>query len=183
MSENGKLVIKAELRQDLSKLHLKELRRAHKIPGVLYSKRTCEPIEIIKESLPKKGHTHSSVIGLELNGKVHKALMKEVQVHPITKSVLHMDFQDVKADDLVNVSVPLMFENMTAEQKKVGDLKKSYRFLAIRGKVKDIPEAFKVDVSHLKENESILLNDIKVPKSLTLKTGKGRNLVLATLGK
>jgi large subunit ribosomal protein L25 len=183
MSENGKLVIKAVLRQDMSKLRLKEIRKTQKVPGVMYSKRASQPIEILEDSLPKKGHTHSSVIGLELDGKVHKTLMREVQVHPLTKSVLHMDFQDVKADDLVTVSVPLIYENMTAEQKKIGDLKKSYRFLSLSGKVKDVPEAFKVDVSHLKENESILLNDIKVPKSLSLKTGKGRNLVLATLGK
>jgi ribosomal protein L25 (general stress protein Ctc) len=118
-------IVKAQTRPaDLAKGQIRSLRKQGLVPGVLYGKSTqVTPIQIDVKALPK-GHSHAQVITLELDGKTHPVLMREVQVHPLEDNVLHIDFQAVTPDELVSVRIPPLRE-------RAGDAKRlAERFLA-----------------------------------------------------
>jgi large subunit ribosomal protein L25 len=174
--------IQAELRNKSSKGEIKKGRVNGSIPGVLYQKGKSIPISIPVTNLPKK-HTHTGVIKLVLNGAEKLVLMREVQVDCLTDKPLHIDFHEVSMEDKVRVHIPLNFVGLTREQEKEGAFNTRIRYLEIRGKLSKIPRTIDVDVSKLKAGESVQLFDLNLPKDLFVKTGKGKNVALASLVK
>ena len=177
------LRITAIHRQEMRKPNLREVRSSGYIPAVVYGKGKSTPIAILESDLPKTGHTHLHTVELNLEGTARKVIMREVQVHPMTLKIRHMDFHEVAPDDLVKVYVPLAFSNLSSEQQKLGDLKKIVRSIEVRGVFSQIPKTLDVNVANLKENESVRLHDLELPKNIQVKTGRGKNVVLVTLSK
>ena len=175
--------IKAINRSEINKPHIRSVRKSGYVPAVVYSHGKSLPIAVLKSDLPKSGHTHLNLVTLDLEGKAQKVLMREVQIHPMSLEVLHMDFQSVEPSDVVRVNVPLAFGALTVEQQKLGNLKKSMRSIEVRAIFSNIPKSISIPVDHLKDNESVRLHDIEIPKDLQVKTGRGKNVVLATLSK
>jgi large subunit ribosomal protein L25 len=177
------VTIQAELRNSSSKSALKKGREKGAIPGVLYHKGSpSTPISILASNLPKK-HTHTHVVKLALNGAEKTVIMREVQVDALTDKPLHFDFQEVSPEDIVRVHVPLNFVGLTREQEKEGAFNTRIRYLEIKTPVSILPGFIDVDVSKIKAGESVQLFDLKLPKELVVKTGKGKNVALASLVK
>lgn len=176
------ITIQAELRDKSSKGEIKKGRKNGTIPGIVYQRGKSTPISIATSNLPKK-HTHTGVVKLVLNGSEKNVLMREVQVDALTDKPLHFDFQEVSMDDKVRTHVPLNFVGLTREQEKEGAFNIRMRYLEIKSILSKIPRTIDVDVSQLKTGESVQLFDLKLPKDLFVKTGKGKNVALASLVK
>jgi large subunit ribosomal protein L25 len=180
---NQNYVLKAIKRNEQTKAQLKEIKAEGYIPAVMYGAGKSQSIAIKESDLPKAGHTHLETLHLELEGHSHKVIMREVQTHPLTFKVLHLDFHEIKDSDVVKVHVPVTYSNLTPEQQKIGNLKKEKRTLEIKGRFSHIPKSISVDVTNLNADESIRLHDITLPQDILVKTGRGKNVVLATLSK
>lgn len=174
--------IQAELRSASSKGELKKGRTNGTIPGVVYHKGKSTLISIATSNLPKK-HTHTGLIKLVLNGAEKTVLMREVQVDTLTSKPLHFDFQEVSAEDKVRTHVPLNFVGLTREQEKEGAFNIRIRYLEVKTILSKLPRTIDVDVSKLKAGESVQLFDLNLPKELFVKTGKGKNVALASIVK
>ncbi|MES2615853.1 MAG: 50S ribosomal protein L25 [Bdellovibrionota bacterium] len=174
--------IQAELREMSSKGKLKKGRSKGSIPGVIYHKGKSTPITVLESNLPKK-HTHAGVVKLVVNGAEKTVIMREVQVDTLTDKPLHFDFQEVSPEDKIRTHVPLNFVGLTREQEKEGAFNIRVRYLEIRTKLSKLPRSIDVDVSQLKAGESVQLFDLKLPKDLFIKTGKGKNVALASIVK
>ena len=107
--------------------------------------------------------------------------MREVQVDTMSQDVLHIDFQEVKPDEIVKVRVPVSFVGLTREQEKEGSFRVHVRSIPVQCKVKDIPDAIEVNISHLKVEGSSYLGDIVLNSNVRIKGQK--NMALATLAK
>jgi large subunit ribosomal protein L25 len=175
-------VIHAKLRGDASKGTVRKQRHSGLVPGILYKKGVSTKIEIAITNLPK-AHTRSSVMKLVLDGVEKTVLMREVQVNPLNDKPIHFDFQEVEPNDLIRTHVPLNFVGLTREQEKEGAFSIRTRYLEVKAPLSKLPGSIEVDVSSLKVEQSIQLHDITLGEGIIVRTGKGKNLALASLVK
>jgi large subunit ribosomal protein L25 len=95
------------------------------------------------------------------------ALVQEVQHHPLTGRVLHVDFHQVSADEKVTVTIPVESVGEAVGVKTGGGVLEHVLFkIRVRGLPKDLPEFIEVDVSHLEIGQAIHLGEIKLPPNV-----------------
>ncbi|HEY5910341.1 MAG TPA: 50S ribosomal protein L25, partial [Verrucomicrobiae bacterium] len=155
----------------------KKLRESGRIPAIIYG-RQAQPqnLEVIaKEMEDLIHHSISENLLVDLAVKdndprpLRLALVQEVQHHPLSGKILHVDFHEIAADEKVIVSVPVETTGEADGVKNQGGVLEHVLFkVRVRGLAKDLPEQLVVDVSHLKIGEAIKLGEIKVPAGVDL---------------
>jgi large subunit ribosomal protein L25 len=106
-----------------------------------------------------------------------KVLVREVQIHPVTRLPLHADFHAVRLDRAIEVEVPLHFEGKAVGVTLGGILQPILREVAVMTLPTAIPEAISVDVSQLNIHDSLHVSDLVLPEGLTLVTDPGEPVV------
>jgi large subunit ribosomal protein L25 len=142
------------------------------IPGVLYGHGIDPtPVAVNARSLRAALNTTAglnALLQLELEGKRHLALARDIQKHPVRNAVSHVDFQVVGRDEMMAVDVPLNFigdaENVTRAGGMVEHLLQS---LAVLATPSSIPTHLDVDVSKLELDDAIRVKDIALPDGVT----------------
>ncbi len=142
-------------------------------PGIVYGGTTA-PVNISLDHNAlyhalKKEAFHSSILDLEVDGKVEQVLLRDFQVHAYKQLVLHADFQRVDAKQKIHVKVPLHFVNAeTSPAVKLhgGIISHVASELDITCLPSDLPEFVEVDLANLDVGHSIHLADIKLPKGV-----------------
>ena len=151
----------------------RRLRITGRTPGIVYGG-TGEPslIELDHNALwhaIKKEAFHSSILEMELAGKAHKVLLRDLQMHPFKQQILHIDFQRVEAKTRMTVKVPLHYsgeEESPAVKTENCMANHVLTELTISCFPADIPEFIAVDLSGLKKGVSLHLKDITLPKGV-----------------
>ena len=165
----------AELRTDKGKGASRRLRRTDKVPGIIYG--GGEEPQSITLSHNQVAHRleneafYSHIITLNLDGKSQEAVLRDLQRHPAKESIMHMDFQRVRADQAITVLIPLHFinENMCAGVKQQGGLVgKIITEVEISCLPKDIPEFIDIDIAELHVGEAIHMSEIQLPEGVKL---------------
>lgn len=183
MSANA--VLNAETRKNAGTGAARALRRAGKIPAILYSKGE----QAIGLALPEKdlrlqyikGRFRSRIIELKIDGKSVKALPRDVQFHPVTDKIEHVDFQKVTPGVTLHVFVPVKFIGMD----KSPGIKRGGVLNAVRHEIEfictpeTIPHHIEVSVAELDIGGSVHINEVKLPAGITA-TIK-RNFTVATV--
>lgn len=149
----------------------KALRTAGRIPAVIYGRQvTPQNLEVnAKEMEDLIHHSASENLLVDLAVKDDQrpkrlALVQEVQHHPLTGKVLHVDFHEVAEDEKVTVNVPVETSGEAEGVKTDGGTLEHVLFkIKVRGLPKDLPEVITVDVSHLKIGQAIHLGEIPAP--------------------
>jgi len=142
-------------------------------PGIVYGG-TAAPVNISLDHNAlyhalKKEAFHSSILDLEVDGKVEQVLLRDFQVHAYKQLVLHADFQRVDAKQKIHVKVPLHFVNAeTSPAVKLhgGIISHVASELDITCLPGELPEFVEVDLAKLDVGHSIHLADIKLPKGV-----------------
>lgn len=175
--------IVAETRKEQGKGASRRLRRAAKVPGILYGGKDA-PTPVVLDHLKllnviEDEKFYSSIIRLKLDGQEQQAVVKDVQLHPARNQVLHVDLQRVLADQPIRLHVPIHFLNagsapgVKLQGGIVSHLKTEVEVSCLP---KDLPEALEVDMSQMNLNETIFLKDLKLPEGVTLpELAQGRN--------
>ncbi len=148
----------------------RRLRNAGKVPGIVYGG-AGEPelIELDHNALwqaIKKEAFHSSVLDMDLGGKVNKVLLRDLQIHPFRQQVLHVDFQRVSAKEKITVKVPLHYsgeEESTAVKIDKCLVNHILTELEVSCLPADLPESIPVDLSKLEKGTTLTLQDITLP--------------------
>ena len=151
----------------------RRLRNAGKVPGIVYGGEG-EPqlIELDHNALwqaIKKEAFHSSVLDMELAGKVSKVLLRDLQIHPFRQQVLHIDFQRVSAKQKIQMKVPLRYtgeDESTAVKTDKALVNHILTELQVSCLPADLPEAIEVDLSKLEKGQTLTLKDIQLPKGV-----------------
>ncbi|MFJ3047595.1 50S ribosomal protein L25/general stress protein Ctc [Herbaspirillum chlorophenolicum] len=163
----------------------RRLRIAGQTPGIVYGG-TSAPVNIALDHNAlyhalKKETFHSSILDLELDGKVEQVLLRDFQVHAYKQLVLHVDFQRVDASQKLHTKVPLHFvnaETSPAVKLHAGIISHVQSELDVSCLPKNLPEFIEVDLSKLDVGQSIHLADLKLPNGVTAVTQE--NLTIAT---
>ena len=187
--------IKVERRTDEGKGASRRLRRAAKIPAIVYGG-DIAPVSIQLDHEPvwlasQNEWFYSSILDLSLGGDIQKVLLRDIQRHPYKQLIMHLDFQRVNDKELLRTSVPLHFVNedaspagKSAEVVVTHELKE----VTVECLPSDLPESIEVDLGELKLGDIIYLSNIKLPKGVEipqLKLGKDHDdaVVIAKHGR
>jgi large subunit ribosomal protein L25 len=165
----------------------RRLRITGKTPGIVYGG-SGEPklIELDHNALwhaLKKEAFHSSILEMELAGQTDKVLLRDVQMHPYRQLVLHIDFQRVDAKTRMNMKVPVHYkgeEESDAVKLEHNLVNHVTTELELNCLPTDLPEFIEVDLSGLKNNGTVTLKDIKLPRGVKWVSHGKNNLVLAS---
>ncbi|MEO8249895.1 MAG: 50S ribosomal protein L25/general stress protein Ctc [Burkholderiales bacterium] len=152
----------------------RRLRNTGKTPGIVYGG-TGKPelIELDHNALwhaLKKEAFHSSILDMEVAGKVNKVLLRDVQMHPFKQLVLHVDFQRVLAKEKIHVEVPFHYtgeENSPAVKLAKCLINHIMTELEVSCLPADLPEHIEVDLSKLEKGDTIHLSAITLPQGVT----------------
>lgn len=165
-----KIAIKAEVRKGQGTGASRRLRRADKVPGIVYGGgKEATVIELDHNDLFHKLKLeafHASILDMELDGKNEQVLLRDVQMHAWKQNVLHVDFQRIAADRKIHMKVPLHYTNEDiAPGVKVsgGIVSHIINELDISCLPKDLPEFIEVDLKDLAAGHTLHLSQVKLP--------------------
>ena len=167
--------IKAYSRKDEGKGASRRLRHAGRTPAVVYGGDAApQSIELDHEPLWVAQHNdwfYSSIIALEIDGKVESVLLRDMQRHPYKQLVMHLDFQRVSANTPIKVAVPIHFvglEDSPAGKSSEVAVTKELNEVVVTCLPKDLPESLEIDLSNLQVGEVVHLSAIKLPKGVEI---------------
>ncbi|HUI32402.1 MAG: 50S ribosomal protein L25/general stress protein Ctc [Dysgonamonadaceae bacterium] len=155
--------LKGEIREDFGKKASAGLRSKGLIPCVVYGGKDTENINFTVKSgdVLKLIYTPEVfLINLMIGEKEMKAVLKEVQFHPVKEQILHMDFLQVFDDVPVVVEIPVNLEGLAAGVKAGGKLYLDIRKLRSRALYKHLPDKLTIDVTNLVLGKSIQVGDL-----------------------
>lgn len=175
MTAKSSFELNAELRHDQGKGASRRLRRMQdQVPAIVYGGGEA-PIAI---SVDHKKVMHaldnptffSHILTLNLSGKKHQVILKDVQRHHFKKGVMHMDFQRVKASDHIHMHIPLRFvgEEKSPGVKAGGIVSHRLIDVEVRCKASALPESIEVNIAKLELDQSLHLSNLKLPKGVEL---------------
>jgi large subunit ribosomal protein L25 len=166
----------------------RRLRISGRTPGIVYGGTgEAQQIEIDHNALwhaLKKEAFHATVLDMEIGGKDHKVLLRDVQMHPFKQLILHIDFQRVDANTKLHMKVPLHYsgdENSPAVKTEGCIANHVVTEIEVLCLPADLPEFIAVDLSGLKKGASLHLADIALPKGVTAVTHGKNNPVLVSV--
>ncbi|MDF3057222.1 MAG: ribosomal rRNA E-loop binding protein Ctc/L25/TL5 [Rariglobus sp.] len=178
------LILNVTARAQTGRSASRRVRKANQIPAILYGKHTSP--ETIAVDAPEFVRLLKSVAGrallIELNrkDKASKALsfLQEVQRDPITDKFLHIDLQEVKADEKLEIRVPVQVTGESFGVKnQSGVLEIATHALRIRCLPKDLPPVIEVDVTELKVGEAFKVGTLKPIAGVEYLDAKGQPVV------
>lgn len=167
----------------------RRLRRAGKVPGIVYGgEGQAQSIELDHNNLFHKLKLeafHASILSLNLDGKKEQVLLRDVQMHPFKQQVLHVDFQRVDKNKKIHMKVPIHFINADiAPGVKLsgGLISHVLTEIDISCLPKDLPEFITADLSEMTAGSTLHLKDLKLPKGVEIiALNRGDDLPVATL--
>lgn len=165
--------LSAASRADVGTSAAKRLRRAGKIPAVLYGEGGSEAITLDDREFRHavRGHGGTSVVQLTVgDGEAVTAVVREVQRDPTRDAVRHVDLQKVGMKDKINASVPVRLVGESPGDKLGGVLQHTAWELEIKAVISAIPEAIEVDISELDIGDSIHVGDLAVQEGVEILT-------------
>ncbi len=156
------------------------------IPGIIYGKGS-EPSKIaLEDKILKKlmdtGSFYSTIIDIDINGKVEKILPKQLQYHPVSDKLIHFDFLRVQENTKVNVEIPVEFLNQEKcpGLKKGGVLNTVRRLVELTCNANNIPSKLEFDLIESEIGDAVKISNISLPEGVA-PTISDRDFVIATL--
>jgi large subunit ribosomal protein L25 len=149
----------------------RRLRKANRVPGIVYGTGEATMIDIDHNTLYyalRNEAFHASILSLELDGKKQPVLLRDFQMHPFRQQVQHIDFQRVDAKKKIHMKVPLHFKNsdIAPGVKEGGIISHVLNDLEIACLPADLPASIEVDLATLSLGHSIHVSDVKLPKGV-----------------
>ncbi len=162
--------IKATVRTDEGKGASRRLRHAAQIPAIVYGGH-AEPksIQLQHEKTwvaSQNEWFYSSILSLDVDGKIEKVLLRDMQRHPYRQQIMHLDFQRVSENEAIRVAVPLHFINVeNSPAGKASDVVVTHELneVHISCLPKDLPEFLELDLGALQVGDTIHLSQVTLP--------------------
>ena len=153
--------ISAEKRVDLGKKEAKALRAAGKVPCVVYGGENIQHIAATETAFNNLVYTPNVyTVAIDIEGNTVNALIKDIQFHPVTDRIIHVDFIELTAGKEVNTEIPVIITGNAIGVRNGGKLRKTLRKLSVRSTPENLPDAITLDITDMKIGEKIYVRDI-----------------------
>ena len=157
------LAISVKERENVGKSNSRSLRNQGNVPCVLYGGEKQVTFYAHENDFRKLVYTPDTyVVELDINGSQIKAIMQDIQFHPVSEKILHIDFLQVFDDKPIKVSLPVILEGAAIGVKNGGNLMFRRPKIITKGLVSNLPDAITINIEHLKIGMFIYIKDIEV---------------------
>ena len=156
------ITINGSKRESVGKKASKALRNAGQVPCVLYG--GGEPLHFAADEIAFKGLIYTPdvhTVVLDLAGEKFDAVLQDIQFHPVTDAILHMDFYQIFEDSEITMEIPIHTEGVARGVKNGGVLRYNLRRLKVKGLPGKLPDYIKADVTNLKIGNKLYVTEIK----------------------
>ncbi len=157
--------IKGAAREAVGKKDAKKLRSESKVPCVLYGGE--EPIHFCAEegAFRKVVYTPNVyLIDLDVDGTIYKAIIQDIQFHPVKEQILHIDFLKIEEDKPVKIEVPIKVSGYAIGMRSGGKLKVNLRRLKVKALAKDLPDNIEIKIDDLELGQSFKVGELESDK-------------------
>ena len=157
------ITIKGSQRESVGKVSTKALRNAGKVPCVLYGGDKALHFSADELSFSKIVYTpnvYTAMIELE-NGEKYKAILQDIQFHPVSDKILHVDFYQLHDDKEVTMEIPVKLEGNAPGVIAGGNLRFPYRKLKVKALPADLPDFITADISSLNIGDKLYVTELK----------------------
>ncbi|MDR0738032.1 MAG: 50S ribosomal protein L25/general stress protein Ctc [Prevotellaceae bacterium] len=149
-------------RTSITKAALKKLRKEGDVPCVLYGDNGKNVhFSVVARDLKDLVYTpHAYLVKLSIDGASYTAVMREIQFHPVTDNILHIDFYPVREDRPVAIDVPIAISGNSEGVRQGGKLQIVNRRLKVSALPEHLPDVLNIDITNLALGKSILVGDL-----------------------
>ncbi len=176
----------ARSRTDTGSSNAKTLRKAGRLPAVVYGRTgTALSIDLDAKEFAAgvRGISESTIVALNIDGATKQAFVKDAQHDILTGTVYHVDFYEVESGNVLRARVPLHIVGTAAGTREGGILEVPMHELEVECLPKDLPEKVDVDISALKANQSIHVRDLVLGAGVRVLTSSDQVVALVKFAK
>ena len=154
--------LKGTSRTEVGKKSTNELRKNNGIPCILYGiEKEAKAFAVTADAVRKLVYTPDiHVVNLTIDGVECKAVLKDIQFHPVKDTILHLDFLQIVEDKAIVMEVPTVLTGLAAGVKLGGKLQQAIRKIKVKAVYANIPEKLTVDVTELALGKSIKVGEL-----------------------
>jgi large subunit ribosomal protein L25 len=176
------LVLKAEKRDQTGTKAAVQVRRAGRIPGIVYGHKK-EPIAISLDahSLVQSLHHGHRLFDIQIGRKKDKVLLKDLQYDYLGKDIIHIDLIRVDVSESVKVTVPIELKGTAKGTHEGGIVEEHLDHLEIECKVTDIPDTIIVSVKDVGVGDTLVAGDVELPEGINLITSSTQVIATCSL--
>lgn len=153
--------LNGSLRTEKGKKFTKKLRKQEQVPAIIYGGKENVMISLNERDL--RGLVYTPLVHLveiKIGKKTYQAILKDIQFHPVSDKVLHIDFQQIFDDKKVTIGIPVELFGSSEGMKQGGKLTLVTRKLHVSALPKDLPDNLRIDISDVELGKSKLVSDI-----------------------
>ena len=145
------ITIKGSKRESVGKVSTKALRNAGKVPCVIYG--GDQPVHFSAEEKAFKNLVYTPNVytaAIELDGQTFAAILQDIQFHPVSDKILHVDFYQLHDDKAVTMNIPVKLKGTSPGVLNGGSLRFTNRKLRVKAVPANLPDFIEADISNLK---------------------------------
>lgn len=165
-------------RANLGKAESKRLRAESFVPCVMYGGK--EQIHFYSPAILFRDVVYTAdahFVELNIEGDIHRAILQDIQFHPVSEALVHLDFLEIFKGKVVKMTIPVHLEGNAPGVQQGGKVLKKINYLTVSGLPKNMPDYIKADISNLEVGQAIKVRDVEVgefeiltPERITLAT-------------
>ena len=153
--------LSGSLRENVGKKDAKAVRNADRVPCVVYGGDDQTHFSVKHSDMEKLVYTPNvNIVELDVDGKKVRTIIQEVQHHPVTDRIHHVDFIELKEDKKVKVNIPVVLEGRAIGVLNGGRLSQVFRTLKVYALPGELPDTISVDISKLRIGMSVRVRDL-----------------------
>ena len=157
------LAINVKERQNVGKTNTRALRNQGNVPCVLYGGEKQVTFYAHENDFRKLVYTPDTfIVELSIDGTVTKAIMQDIQFHPVTDKILHIDFLEIFDNKAITVSIPVILNGTSIGVKNGGNLMFRRSKIITKGLVANLPNSIELNIDQLNIGMFIYIKDITI---------------------
>lgn len=158
-----KVSLSGSVRKNVGKKDAKLMRREGLVPSVVYGSNEQVHFSVKENDINKIVFTPNVyMIDLDVDGRKAQAILKDVQIHPVTDRVLHADFQEVVEGKKVKVDIPVNINGLAVGVKNGGKLVQNFRRLTAEALADNLPDTIDIDVTNVKIGGKVRVGEVDI---------------------
>jgi len=155
------LDIKGKVRTETGKKASNALRNSSNVPCVLYGEEKNVHFYGFETDFRHLVYTpHTFIVNIDIDGKMYKGIMQDIQFHPVTDRILHIDFLKVSDDKQTKIEIPVKTLGTSVGVTSGGILHILKRKLKVQGLIANLPDVLEVNIENLTIGKSVKIRDI-----------------------
>jgi large subunit ribosomal protein L25 len=158
-------LLEFEPRTEFGKEATKRLRASGLIPVIFYSGgEEAIPFQMTVPAMRAALHSGDRIFNVMIDDEQRRAMVKEIQYHPVTDEIIHVDFQGVRLRDVIEIPVPVTLVGEPVGVDEGGQIQHLVHEVTVRCKGADVPDSVEINVSKLEIGDGIQVGDVQTDK-------------------